>query len=145
MAGIQNIIKKQFLIYIYNQKIVKFFFFFYFEYVNVLQLNGAHLRKKENEIFYWRRKFSYLCAPRYLVSSNRWYSLFIFKRIYINVQIKIELIFQIFLHLYLHFLDINSFYFLFLIRVISTYAVASKKIKYRAQEERVHNNPILKI
>lgn len=28
MAGIQNIIKKQFLIYIYNQKIVKFFFFF---------------------------------------------------------------------------------------------------------------------
>lgn len=36
MAGIQNIIKKQFLIYIYNQKIVKFFFFFYFEYVNVL-------------------------------------------------------------------------------------------------------------
>lgn len=71
--------------------------------------------------------------------------LFIFKRIYINVQIKIELIFQIFLHLYLHFLDINSFYFLFLIRVISTYAVASKKIKYRAQEERVHDNPILKI
>lgn len=36
--------------------------------------------------------------------------LFIFKRIYINVQIKIELIFQIFLHLYLYFLDINSFY-----------------------------------
>lgn len=35
MAGIQNIIKKQFLIYIYNQKIVKFFFFC-FEYVNVL-------------------------------------------------------------------------------------------------------------
>lgn len=28
MAGIQNIIKKQFLIYIYNQKIVKIFFFF---------------------------------------------------------------------------------------------------------------------
>lgn len=35
MAGIQNIIKKQFLIYIYNQKIVKIFFFC-FEYVNVL-------------------------------------------------------------------------------------------------------------
>lgn len=32
---IQNIIKKQFLIYIYNQKIVKIFFFC-FEYVNVL-------------------------------------------------------------------------------------------------------------
>lgn len=29
MAGIQNIIKKQFLIYIYKQKIVKIFFFFF--------------------------------------------------------------------------------------------------------------------